>query len=155
MKTSAYPRSNYRRAAGPDGFTLVEILIVVIILGILAGVVIPQFSNASQDSRSDALKSQLHAVRTAISAYYMEHMDTYPDLSTGWGPLMNQTNAQGVTNGSGTSFGPYLSQVPTNPLSGGSNVATVADVGVDYVWTASTGTITALDGQGNLFNENQ
>jgi general secretion pathway protein G len=136
------------------GFTLVEILIVVIILGILASVVIPQFSNASQDSRSSALKEQLHTVRTAIEAYRLEHMDTWPDLSNGWTPLLTQTNAQGGT-GSGPLFGPYLSDTPTNAVSGGSHISTTADPGVDYVWTSSTGTLTALDGQGNLFNESQ
>ena len=45
------------------GFTLVEILIVVIILGILAAIVIPQFTNASQDARESSLLSQLQTLR--------------------------------------------------------------------------------------------
>jgi general secretion pathway protein G len=137
-----------------SGFTLVEILIVVLILGILAGVVIPQFSNASEDSRCGALEEQLHTVRTAISAYRLDHMDTWPDLSGGWTPLLTQTNAQGGT-GSGPLFGPYLTEPPVNPVSGGSHLSTTADVGVDYVWSPATGTLTALDGQGNMFNESQ
>jgi prepilin-type N-terminal cleavage/methylation domain-containing protein len=46
------------------GFTLVEILIVVIILGILAAIVIPQFTQASTEARLSNLKTNLQTVRT-------------------------------------------------------------------------------------------
>ena len=45
------------------GFTLVEILIVVIILGILAAIVIPQFTNASNDARNNSVASTLQTLR--------------------------------------------------------------------------------------------
>ena len=54
------------RRTNKGGFTLVEILIVVIILGILAAIVIPQFTNASQDARKSSLSSQLQTVRSQI-----------------------------------------------------------------------------------------
>ena len=129
-----------------------EILIVVIVLGILAAVVVPQYSNASQDSRSTALRSQLQQVRTAIQLYRAEHMDRLPDLSSGWAPLLGQTTAEGRPTG-GPLFGPYLQHAPINPLSGGCIVSTTAQSGVDWVWTSGTGTITALDDQANSFNE--
>ena len=47
----------YRTHGRKSGFTLIEILIVVIILGILAAIVIPQFSNASNDARKSSLAS--------------------------------------------------------------------------------------------------
>jgi general secretion pathway protein G len=136
------------------GFTLVEILIVVIILGILAGIVIPQFSTASGDSRNSSVKSQLQTVRNAIQVYQMQHMDTLPDLSSGWTPLLTQTNPQGSTTGT-VLVGPYLPSVPVNILTGGSNISTAAGAGVDWVWTAGTGKLSAVDAQGNIFNEAQ
>ncbi|MDZ4754174.1 MAG: prepilin-type N-terminal cleavage/methylation domain-containing protein [Phycisphaerae bacterium] len=55
------------------GFTLIEILIVVVILGILAAIVIPQFTNASQDAQVSAVKSQLQTVRSQIELYRIKN----------------------------------------------------------------------------------
>ena len=134
------------------GFTLVEILIVVIVLGILAGITIPQFGSTSQDSRNAALKSQLQTVRSAIEVYRMQHMDQLPDLAASWTPLLTQTNPQGGTTGT-TLVGPYLPIVPINAITGGSTLSTTAHAGGDWVWTPTTGQLQALDLQGNLFNE--
>ena len=63
------PHKLYRPAA----FTLIEILIVVILLGILAAVVVPQFTSASQDSRERAFQENLRQLVVAGSLYYSEH----------------------------------------------------------------------------------
>lgn len=55
------------------GFTLIEILIVVVILGILAAIVIPQFTNASQDAQVSAVKSQLQTIRSQIELYRVKN----------------------------------------------------------------------------------
>jgi len=94
------------------GFTLVEILIVVIILGILAAIVIPQFTNASQDARESSLVSQLQTLRSQVELYKLQHGDALPNLVGGWGDLMN------VTVFNGENFGPYLQAIPVNPLNG-------------------------------------
>ncbi len=60
------------------GFTLVELLIVVIILAILAAIVIPQFSSASTDAQEAALDSNLNALRSAIELYKVQHNGNYP-----------------------------------------------------------------------------
>src|SRR6202012_2734477 len=67
------------------GFTLIEILIVVIILGILAAIVIPQFSNASTSAKSSNLASQLQTLRSQIQLYKLQHNDVIPKLVTGAG----------------------------------------------------------------------
>lgn len=131
-------------ASAKRGFTLVEILIVVIILGILAAIVIPQFTNASQDARRSSLSSQLQTLRSQIELYKLQHGDALPDLVTSWAPLT------GTTTYSSVNFGPYMQSAPVNPLN---NVGTVvngngtADPGAacgfifDYAAGAGTGRI--------------
>src|ERR1700761_8978417 len=65
-----------------SGFTLVEILIVVIILGILAAIVIPQFTNASTDARNSSVASTLQTLRGQIELYKIQHADTPPALTS-------------------------------------------------------------------------
>jgi general secretion pathway protein G len=93
-----------------SGFTLVEILIVVIILGILAAIVIPQFTNASQDARRSSVASTVQTLRSQIELWKLQHGDTLPDLVTDWTPLTT------VTTFATKSFGPYMQSTPTNPM---------------------------------------
>ena len=65
------------------GFTLVEILIVVVILGILAGIVIAGFSNTSTEAKESMLKENLRIMRTQIGAYRAQHEDVSPGYPDG------------------------------------------------------------------------
>src|SRR3990170_4630767 len=106
------------RYSARKGFTLVEILIVVIILGILAAIVIPQFTNASEDARESALVSQLQTLRSQLELYKLQHRDNYPtdtgasDGAWNWDLLTQITDEDGAAFVAGTSttgpFGPYL-----------------------------------------------
>jgi len=105
------PRS---RAAG---FTLVELLIVVVILAILAAVVIPQINGASAEAKESALRASLATVRQAISLYRVQHNETYPGQS-GWAEFVTQlTTSTDATGAAGAKFGPYLrTGFPENPV---------------------------------------
>ena len=126
------------RKPNARAFTLVEILIVVIILGILAAIVLPKFANASDDARRGVLGSTLHALRSQIELYMLQHGDQRPALATSdWTPLTQQSTYLGQT------CGPYIPNVPRNPLNGFSDILIVnADVlGGDAVAQANTGFI--------------
>ena len=136
------------RRTRKGGFTLVEILIVVIILGILAAIVIPQFTSASQDARKNSLTSQLQTLRSQIELYKLQHLDSLPTelikaSGANWSQFTMKTNDQGTTGTTPASsfpFGPYLQADPTNPLNGGTAVLVVsADVapGADSGGTAT------------------
>lgn len=57
------------RARVRKGFTLVEILIVVVILGILAAIVVPQFTNATQDAQAGNIQTQLETLNNQIELF--------------------------------------------------------------------------------------
>lgn len=114
------------------GFTLVEILIVVIILGILAAIVIPQFTNASEDARKSSLTSQLQTIRSQVELYKLQHRDELPPAlaaggtdDTVWAEMVVKTDADHTVNTAGQ-FGPYLQAAPSDSLNGFAGVAIVA-----------------------------
>src|SRR5580765_3954990 len=143
-----------------QAFTLVEILIVVVILGILAAIVIPRFANASKDAKRAALASQLNQVRAQVQLYTIEHGDQRPANLNGnnWTDLITQS----VYNG--TNRGPYLPNIPVNPLNGFTNIAVVASdptwgdpvvgANVGFVYNSSNGFMYGTSALGDkVFNE--
>src|SRR5437016_14045133 len=83
MAAGAPPKCGARRLGRRGAFTLIEILIVVVIIGILATIVIPQFSNASINARENTLKDELRYLRTQIVVYKAQHHDIAPGYPNG------------------------------------------------------------------------
>ena len=108
-------------------FTLVEILIVVVILGILAAIVVPQFTNAADDARGGNLTTQLQTLNNQIELYAARNNGNYPDLSADWADLID---------------GNYIKTSPTNPAW---NPADNGDVAADSVTTVDDGSTGSAD----------
>lgn len=149
----ALRRKTASSAAG--GFTIIEMLIVVVILGILATIIIPQFSNASINAKENTLKDELRYLRTQIVVYKAQHHDVPPGYPNGdntvaataadfVAQMTRPTDEFGVVNASSSpvyKFGPYLSAMPTNPLTRLDGILIVGDTeaipaatNVDYGW---------------------
>ena len=70
------------RPAGSRGFTLIEIMVVVVILGILAATIIPQFMGTTQDAKVSAAKAHIAELESAIERFYI-HFDRHPTTEEG------------------------------------------------------------------------
>lgn len=137
----------YARKSRKTGFTLVEILIVVVILGILAAIVIPQFTNASESAKASSLITQLQSIRSQLELYQVQHNGNYPDLSTDWTRFTMYTDVAGTTNATKTTvfkFGPYMQQPPVNAFENSSTTAAAAAAGVGWTYASATGAIKAV-----------
>ena len=125
------------------GFTLVEILIVVIILGILAAIVIPQFTNASNDARNNSVASTLQTMRSQVELFKIHHADTPPAATALNTVMTGKTNPTDTTQTAATgTLGPYLQQFPTNPVNGFNTVVNAAGTAAGWVYTVNGGTYT-------------
>lgn len=135
------------------GFTLVEILIVVVILGILAAIVIPQFTEASTEAKQSSLCSDLQTVRSQIELYKVQHNDNMPGTVTGVtfvDALTKKTLLSGaLAAATDTSFyGPYLQQMPKNPFNDKLTVdvgGTLGDGSNGWFFDTTTGNFRADD----------
>jgi general secretion pathway protein G len=131
-------------------FTLVEVLIVVIVLGILAAIVVPQFSTATSDANASSLKTNLQIIRGQLQLYKIQHNDAYPNGPAGTPTFTAQmtgtTNSSGAT-GTGASYpyGPYLQSIPNNPYTNTNTVGTTADYSTGWYYDATTGAFKAND----------
>ena len=98
-------------------FTLVEILIVVVILGILAAIVVPQFTNASSEAQAGNVATQLQTIRSQIELYRVKNNGTLPiDDGLVWDNL--------VTDG-------YMRAEPMNPRTRSTTIVALAALPAD------------------------
>ncbi len=136
-----------RRVATKPGFTLVEILIVVVILGILASVVVGKFIGVFASSRDSSIQMNLFRIRSQIGVYREQH-NAYPTLANFVNQLTMATDISGNTAAPGTPgffFGPYLSRMPTNPNTSANAVGNGAVGTSDWFYDDTTGDFHAND----------
>lgn len=141
MSRYSTPSAFARRTGAPrSAFTLVELLIIVMILGILAVLTIPTFVGANKPASESVLRENLRLLRTQVELFTGQHNGLppgYPDGDRSAVPtgaafiaqLTGYTNVDGQVGASysaATPLRPYLADVPSNPFN---NLATVRVVG--------------------------
>ena len=120
------------RGRSARGFTLIEILIVVVILGIVAAIVVPELSSASRQARESVLKDSVRFMREQVTRYQIQHDDDAPGYPPGGDTTQVPTEADFISQMTRYSdalgntaaaysntfkYGPYLTKIPENPLS--------------------------------------
>ncbi len=127
-------RRHRRAQTRRRGFSLVELVIVVVILGIVTSIAVPRMTSASTNASASALRATLSHVRTAIDCYFAEHgrypghvpADDTPDNDAFVEQVTRYSDDAGKTKPTPSNvyiFGPYLRRpFPVNPANGLSTV---------------------------------
>lgn len=118
--TCAHHPTRVRRA-----FSLIEVVIVVVIVGIVASIAIPRMSSAAARAKVNSLRADLAALNRATEFYMAEHGGLHPAQDQSGAVvadgdklavrLIDRTDCSG---GSGSVYGPYLLRMPVNPFNG-------------------------------------
>lgn len=106
---TSHPSSTFRSTSHPKGFTLLELLVVMVIIGLLAGYVAPRFFSHVGKSEISAARAQIDALEKALDQYRLD-VGNYPSTTQGLQAL--NVRPQGVERWNG----PYLRRdVPLDP----------------------------------------
>lgn len=131
MNQSTQSRSRFVKSIH-RGFTLVEILIVVVILGVLAAIVTPQFSGAVEGATVGTTQTELNKLRRAIEVFQVRNENALPVVTAGdgtWGALI-------------AGNGEYLREAPINSyVTGINSQVIVLGVGPDAAYQTTHGWI--------------
>ena len=120
------------------GFTLIELMIVVAIIGILAAIAIPKFADLIKKSKEGATKGSLGALRSAMTIYYGEQEGTYPAPGVAEDALTSTFSSE-----AGPFLTKYLSKMPTVKV----GIVDLNDSAL-CVYAQNFGTITAATHRG-------
>ncbi|MCX7096108.1 MAG: type II secretion system major pseudopilin GspG [Methylobacter sp.] len=95
-----------------SGFTLIEVMIVVVILGILASIIVPKIMGRPDEARAAKAKQDIRAVTAALDLYRLDNF-SYPTTEQGLEALV--TKPSNLAAGANWKKGGYLDSLPTDP----------------------------------------
>jgi len=104
--------SNVRGPQSARGFTLIEIMVVVVILGILAALVVPKVMSRADDARVTAAKQDISQIMQALNLYKLDN-SRYPTAEQGLQALVTKPTVDPIPPNWRT--GGYLPKVPVDP----------------------------------------
>ena len=145
-------------------FSLVELVIVIVILGIIAAIAIPRISSGSRNAGESALKANLASLRNGIDWYYGEHNNTFPganadgggNAADSEGAFQSQLTLYSDINGNVSAtkdpaypMGPYIRSFPALPVGANATKDTVSMNNLPAPLVANPG-----DGNGWVYSTN-
>jgi len=144
-------RCHGRLRRNQAGFTLIELVIIIVVLGILAAVAIPRYVDMVGEARESACKGALGGFRSAISIYYA---NTALQTGTAIWPPMDSLSTIGVVLEQEIPKNPYQAddRAPDSIVTGVTKGTTVGTRG-GWAYDPSTGQIwpnTSVDGENNF-----
>lgn len=102
---------NSNLSSRPQGFTLIEIMVVVVILGILAAIVVPKVMDNPDKARVVTAKQQIRTIETALNMYRLDNFK-YPSSDQGLDALVSPPSDSNVKNYKKDG---YMPRLPTDP----------------------------------------
>lgn len=91
-----------------QGFTLIEIMIVIVILGVLAGMIVPNILDRPDQARVTKAKSDIRNLKSVLKLYKLDHFD-YPSSDQGLNALVKPPVTEGIQTKS------YIESLPKDP----------------------------------------
>jgi general secretion pathway protein G len=103
-----------RHSSSQRGFTLIEIMVVVVIIGILGAIVVPQFMSRPDQAKATAAKVDIQAIATALEMYRLDNLH-YPSTQQGLEALSKRPS--GMPAARNWNPNGYLKALPVDPWS--------------------------------------
>lgn len=112
------------------GFTLIEMLIVIVVISILVGVLLPNFRGTQDEANTQRAKSEMRTLATALESYYIHNSNAFPSALTS---LTNATPR-------------IITRVPSDPFNGSTAYQYATSTGYYVVWSVGPDRTVGLTG---------
>ena len=107
MRLPSLPALRTRRA---QGFTLIELMVVLVIIGVLAALIVPNVLDRTDDARATAARTDVHNLMQALKLYKLDNQ-RYPTAEQGLAALVQRPSAPPAPG----NWKPYLEKLPNDP----------------------------------------